>query len=497
MARRGGLQAVELLDEHDTPLSSRPPRRRVAPTAVVVGALVVVAGLVATQWVITARERAAVRALAQVPGVLAPVDETLVVQRRVAAEDAGVLFGWSDGFLDRAADGSQSYRWVDGTGGGAGWTAELLGPTPALAAVASSHVVSGSACLGDAAPSAEPGAATRVVCLVSDGAFVVEATGGGGIDRVPATTREVVVLSAADGRTLARWPVTAGEHVAVLPDDVVAVASWTATETTVTGYDVLTGEQRWTRVDPVPAALRITDDDHVGVGLIRVGDLLGYSPPGRSLMLLSPDGRPVRDLDDELAGMIDAGWMTDQQGRIILQSQDAMSPRTTFLAPDGNPADDVTVDGRLVHTVLDDDSVPGLLLTSDPDVRAWDERTGAARWTSDEVVSAHSALVMRGRVFVTTARGVVALDARTGATIWSAETARRMAVSSIATDAHHLLVMLDPTTPDDEPVLVAYDPVTGDEKFRAHYPEGVTTVGPARRTLVGLDETTNEYVVLG
>lgn len=497
MARRGGLQEVELLDEHD-PLSSPPHRhrRRVRPVAVVVGALVVAGGLVATQWVITARERAAVDALAQVPGVLEPVDETLTVQRRVAAEDAGSLFGRSDGFLDRAADGSQSYTWVDG-GDGAGWTAELLGPTAALAAVASWHVVAGSTCVTDSAPSTDPVPATRVVCLVTDGAYVVDPTTGTGIRRVPATTREVVVLSAADGTVVARWPVEAGEHVALLPDDVVALGSWSATDITLAGYDALSGEQSWRRTEPVPLGSRLSDDDQLDMSLFRVGDLLGYAGPERSLLLLSTDGQPVRDLDEELGGMVDAGWVTDQDGRIILQSQDADSPSTTFLAPDGDPAGDVTVDGRLVHTVLDDGSVPDLLLTADPDLRAWDERTGEARWTSDEVVSAHSALVMRGRVFVTTVKGVVALDARTGATTWSVETERRMTVTSIATDAHHLLVTLDPTTPGGEPGLVAYDPVTGHEEFRAPFPDGVTTVGPVQGTLVGMDQATNEYVVLG
>ncbi|KQR17364.1 PQQ-binding-like beta-propeller repeat protein [Cellulomonas sp. Leaf334] len=496
MVRRGELQEVELLDEHDVPLSSPPPRRRIAPGAVVVGALVVAAGLAATQWVITARERAAVEALAQVPGVLAPVDETITVARTVAGEDAGTLFGHSEGVLDRATDGSQSYTWVDGTGGGSGWTAELMGPSAALAAVASGHVVSGSTCVTDSAPSIDPVPATRVVCLVTDGAFVVDPTSGTGLERLPATTREVVVLSVADGSVLARWPVDAGEYVAVLPD-VVVLGSWSATDITLAGYDPLTGEQRWTRAEPLPRGFRLSDDDHLGISLFRVGDLLGYSGPERSLLLLSADGRPVRDLDGELGGMVDAGWLTDQDGRIILQSQSADAPRTTFLAPDGDPAGDVTVDGRLVHTVLDDDSVPGLLLTAHRALCAWDERTGDALWANDEVVSAGSALVMRGRVFVTTANGVVALDARTGALVWATETERRMAVSAIATDAHHLLVMLDPTTRDGEPVLVAYDPASGHEEFRAHYPDGISMVGPARRTLVGMDETTNEYVVLG
>lgn len=42
-----------------------------------------------------------------------------------------------------------------------------------------------------------------------------------------------------------------------------------------------------------------------------------------------------------------------------------------------------------------------------------------------------------------------------------------------------------------------HDPASGDETFRVAMPAGVSAVGTARRSLVGLDRNTDEYVVLG
>ena len=77
MVRRGGLQEVELVDGELT--ADAPGRRRAPLRWVVVGLLVLGVGLAATQGMLTARERAAIAELARVPGVLSPVDETLVV----------------------------------------------------------------------------------------------------------------------------------------------------------------------------------------------------------------------------------------------------------------------------------------------------------------------------------------------------------------------------------------------------------------------------------
>jgi outer membrane protein assembly factor BamB len=90
----------------------------------------------------------------------------------------------------------------------------------------------------------------------------------------------------------------------------------------------------------------------------------------------------------------------------------------------------------------------------------------------------------------------MALDGRTGKTLWTLERESGTVLSSIVTDATHLLVVQEPVGLDGEPAVVAYDPVTGHEEFRARYPAGVTTVEPARDSLVGTLEESDEYAVL-
>src|SRR5690349_10530733 len=118
MGRGGGLRDVELVDpavEGTPEPSSRPPARRRLWLGI--GAAGVVLALGVTQWVVTAREDAAVARLTRLPGVLSPVDDTLEVVRRLTPGDAVTLTGRASGALLRADDGSQSYRWFEPAGG--------------------------------------------------------------------------------------------------------------------------------------------------------------------------------------------------------------------------------------------------------------------------------------------------------------------------------------------------------------------------------------------
>ncbi|MET0789129.1 MAG: PQQ-binding-like beta-propeller repeat protein [Cellulomonas sp.] len=488
MTRGVGMQEVELLDA-DAPtdaVRARLSRRQRRP--IVVGSVVLALALAATQGVAAAQERAAVARLSAMPGVLAPVDATLTVTRRVPADDTDQLVGNAGG-LHVDDDGAQSYTWVGDAADDPGWTVEVLGATPALADNAG-HVIASTSCLPDEEPGGRPGRSSRVVCLVTDGGLIVD--GGGGIARVPSTVRRVVVLSAADGSVVARWPVDRGDSMALLPG-LVVLGSGSAHDSTVTAHDVLTGEQRWTHVDRVADGLGYSGGDVVNVSVFRTGDLIAYSPPSRSLLLLAADGTVVRNLADEARG--DSwGWSTDpRHGSLVLHSQDgAGATRSTFLAPDGDPAADVTVDGRPVELSVDDGSVPGLLLTANSELRAWDAGTGTARW-SHEGSAVTGALVVRGRVYVASSLGVVALDGRSGRTLWASATEDGPVVGPPLTDGRHVLVPFA----NAEPVLVAYDPVSGREEFRTGYPAGVAEVGPAGRLLVGRDSRTGDAVVLG
>lgn len=502
MARRGELQEVELLDEGDEGDGGDPgaaPVRRRRRTALVVVALVVVVTLACVQWFVTARERSAIAALAAVPGVLAPVDEHLEVERRVPSDDAAELFGFGGGSFERAADGSQSFTWAPAGDEGPTWTTALTGPSPALAQHAADDVIAGSYCVPDNAPGTEPSAAGTIVCVVSDGGFVIDHANNDGLARVPATTTRVMVLSAADGTIASTWPVEAGDEPAVFAvlDDAVAIASTAATGTTLTVYDVVTGDSRWSRSSPTPDGAERTPLSNVA--LFRVGAVLAYAPPEQPLTLIAGDGTVVRELAGSIGDRF--GFVTDERGRMNLQSAVDGEPRTILLADDAEPAHDVTVDGNVAYTAVDDGSVPDLLLSYDTELHAWDRNTGERRWSNETVVSASGVLIMRGRVFVLATGFVAAFDGVSGRKLWATTPEDALMPSTISTDGRHLLATLEPTTSaDEQPTLVAYDPASGTEVFRAPYPAGVGDVSPVNGRLIGRDTTTDgadfSYVLL-
>ncbi|MEZ0446614.1 PQQ-binding-like beta-propeller repeat protein [Cellulomonas sp. ICMP 17802] len=473
MTHSGGMLDVELVAAEDDPGPTTAAPRRFRRRWFVVGAVAVAAALGVTQWAGVTGERAEQARLAAVPGVLAPVDDTLVVSRPAPDVGLGAAAVHVDG------RGAQSLSW-------AGWTTTLAGPNAALAD-AEGQVVAASTCRPDSRAGADPSTADHVVCLVTDGGVIRD--GGSSFAQVPATSRQVVVLSADDGAVLAQWSVDHGDSMALFPGGV-ALGSAYGTGTTVTAYVSLTGEERWTYVDPDPAAIHLSS-----VSLFRAGDLLAYRSSPGSLLLLSTDGTAVRTITQPTGGSW--GWGTDPRtGQLVLESQDATgAARMTIVAPDGDPDADVTVAGGPVHLTVDDGSVPGLLLSADSAVHAWDAGSGAARWShADDTVA--SALVLRGRVYLATGGRIVALDGRTGRVLWTARAEEGLVPRALLTDGDHLLVGLIATSTDATPALVAYDPATGQEDFRASYPPGVTEVTSIGRQLIGHDGSSDEYVVL-
>lgn len=449
------------------------------------GAAGVVLALGVTQWVVTAREDAAVARLARLPGVVSPVDDTLEVVRRLTPGDAVTLTGRASGTLLRADDGSQTYRWFEPASERTGWTTQLLGPT-ALPADPS-QVAGVSTCEPDDDQ-------RRVVCVVTDGARVMDGTGR--IDELPATTRELVVLDTADGSVVSRTPIERGTALAVLPGDVAVVGALTDELVEITAYDTRTGRERWTHEQP----WRPGGGD---LDVFRANDLVAFSAPDHRLTLLSSDGAVVRSgieldyLGDPGLGLR-LGWQLDpRDGTLVVtgQGSDGLA-RSTFLAADGDPDLDVTVTGQPVPVGVDDGSVPRMLLTGDNAVHAWDAQTGALRWSAD-VRSTTSALVLRGRVILTTDRGVVAIDGRSGRVLWRSDELVGLTPSALLTDGAHVLVATERTGVGAAPALLAYDPADGAEAFRAPYPAGVVELGALGRTLVGRDAASDERVQLG
>ena len=483
--RRGELQEVELVDRApvaDPPAPGRSRTRRRLWLAG--GAAAVVLLLGGVQAVLSAREDAAVARLQVVPGVLRPVDDTLEVVRRLTPDDTATLTGQAEGALVPDEDGGLTYRWF--APGDLGWTARLDPPTGAPTDQAG--VLGASACQTDDGTED----ARRIVCLVKNGAQVVPGSG----ELRTATTTEAVVLDASGGTTLARWPLDHGTSVAPFPGDLVVVASATAQTLLVTGHDAPTGAQRWTFREP-------SGPGPAGLSVFRAGDLVGVATPVGELRLLSHDGVLVRD-DLALVGTavpgspgLRWGWGTAPDRSLVVVRQTAGRIRSTLVAANGDPAADRTVDGEIVPSAVDDGSVPNLLLTADRSVHAWDARSGRARWSAD-LTSTTDALVLRGRVYLTTtAREVVALDGRSGREVWRSDPLDGLSPVALLTDAAHVLVATVRTSVGTEPALVAYETASGDEAFRAPYPPGVTDLHVLGHTLVGRDEESSEQVELG
>jgi outer membrane protein assembly factor BamB len=131
---------------------------------------------------------------------------------------------------------------------------------------------------------------------------------------------------------------------------------------------------------------------------------------------------------------------------------------------------------------------------ADTTVRAYDRGTGDLRWTVRHVI-AGNALVLRGRVYLSTGGGVVAVDGRTGEELWRAPAAPGLTLDGLVTDGRHLLSSQqrpeepgDVRSSDDWPgvgVLVAYRFDDGVEDWRVDLPHGLLGVGSVGHSLVG------------
>ena len=85
---------------------------------------------------------------------------------------------------------------------------------------------------------------------------------------------------------------------------------------------------------------------------------------------------------------------------------------------------------------------------------------------------------------------------RTGARLWGTDATLR-STGSLLTDGRHIFTATEAGGTSSAAELVAYDPVTGDEAFRVQYPEGISPMGEVDRRLMGYDDATDEYVLLG
>lgn len=504
MARGGGMQDVELLDgdesapEPDGEQPEAPARARRGLRWVVAGGVAVALSLVGAQWVVDAREKAAIARLSAVPGVVPAVGDELTVARTLAAGEVSSLWSGIASVAGATAslvvseDGSQAFAAVDQRTGEAIWSTPLLGPNAERAA--SKESAYGGGCQSDARPHEE---ATVAVCLVTDG-FTRYDSDEGTEERVPATTTRAVVLDPVDGRVISDRAVDTDAQLAVLPG-LVLIGTRDAERIEIVAYDLRTGDERWRHQEPREDE-RGTEEFSVYWSLFRAGDVVAFSlGAGGGLGLLSSTGESLRD--DLRAAPANGGYGTDPTtGDLLVFDYGVDGTQTTrLLAADAEPAHDVVLEGDAVNLGVDDGSVPGLVLTSREGVHGWDRPTGDHRWES-EVQGSGFALLVRGRVYLTTPTGLAALDGRTGEVVWEREVPVAT-VGGLATDGRDLLVSSSTAVATlgsaaGRAGLIGYDLATGEETRDLPFPEGVSDVMVHRGVLIGWSSVSDEVMLL-
>ena len=158
--------------------------------------------------------------------------------------------------------------------------------------------------------------------------------------------------------------------------------------------------------------------------------------------------------------------------------------------------------------VVDDGSVPGLLLSTGTDLRSEggdgsivlhgrDIETGDDLWEVRlDVPENDGVVVARGRVFLSTFTGVVALDGRTGDVLWSVDEPVGEWFNGVMTDGRHLLVPVGTSDRASSTGIIAFDPASGQEVWRAPVPASVDQVVAFGRVLLGLDVTRESGTVV-
>lgn len=481
MRRRVGMAAVELVEPDDTP---GPPveqgSQRRSRRWLLVPALAVAAVLVAVQVVVGVRERAAVAALAQVDGVVRPVDEDVRILWTLDRRTAWVPWSGTSGDglvgLQRASDGSQALVAVDERTGEARWTTPLVGAhTVERTDDGIDHV---GGCV------VEPGGG-HVACLVTDAYLAFRETEN---VLVPSALSWLVVADLADGSVVADRDVPGAVAFTVLPGAVAVGVPRSDGALVVTATDLLTGRERWQSV--VPSGDGAPDEGGFvdrSTALHRTADGLAVVTAGRRISLLDGDGGPARTVLDTSNGLT----ADERLGIVAAFSQDDEGRETTTILG-GGP--DLVLPGRLGPVSADDGSLSDLVLVVGSRIRAYDRSSGRELWDVGHGLSG-AAVVARGRVYLSTPDGVVAVDGRTGTELWRAPVLPGRTMGDLVTDGHHVLsAQQRPDEPgavtalNDWPgvgELVAYRFADGGEDWRVDLPGTLLGVASLGHTLVG------------
>ncbi|GEA87395.1 PQQ-binding-like beta-propeller repeat protein [Cellulomonas cellasea] len=508
------------------PVTTPSPRRRVRTRTVVAAGVALAAGLVGTQAVLDARERALYARFADVPGVVAPLSPDLEVLWR--ADQAEVTVLWAD----HEVDGLRLGAWFDEAGtptavaldprtGERAWAVPLGEPEPVVRVEAGPVWVP--------CDLVEEGPAL-LVCLVPSAHRPAEP--GELLDGpLPADRAELVVLDAATGEVVRRAPDEVGTGMAVLGDLVVTARVRDDDSIVVRGSDARSGDVAWT-TETEPGTASGDRATVLGTGapqLGRVGDVVlvqagaggarvdadgtvvaTFRPTAEDLgtVRVTHAGSDVREgegtAEDERAGTVeseasDGTLVTSARGHVL---RHGLGGGTTYLLRDGGTRTALP-GGFPLQVGLDDGSEPDLLLVPDHTrgVDAWDTRTGRTRWSRPDLPLSE-AVVLDGRLYVAAVdTGVVAVDLSDGTTLWStARTPRTPRFAALPnpqllTDGRVLAVVGQRA--GEAPTMQAYALADGRPLWAAGLPPSVSTAHALGGHVVGLNDGDDDWSVLG
>ncbi|MBO3095152.1 PQQ-binding-like beta-propeller repeat protein [Cellulomonas dongxiuzhuiae] len=417
--------------------------------------VVAVLALVVGQAVTDYRERVALAALGDVRGVLVPLDDEVEVAwevdegtRLAGAARAGSVLVTSRETADHAvvlegrdvATGARLWA-LDAVGPRARWTPEARpGPVPCAA---------------------RPDHRGQVVCLVTDGGVDVL---DGAWTTVPPTTARLLVLDADDGTVqferetpaTAQWLTPSG-------DDVLLVGTVDGT-THVRSQSVLYGTERWHVTVGAGADDRPFTPDAATSALLDARTLA--VDHGTAVTLVSTDGEVLRTVGTQTeTGLTGQGTPTTVELSTALAAAVIGGESSSAVV---SATAEVRLDGSPLPVVVDDGSVPGLVLTRTPQLQAWDAGDGTPRWQAT-VFDAQNATILQGRVHVGTSAWLVTYDGATGAELW--RWAGPTGVGTPLTDGRHLYVLGSRGGRHSGPYdLVALHVADGTEAWRTPLP---------------------------
>lgn len=407
---------------------------------------------------IRARDRAAW--LAALPGVLAPLDrsprEVWHVQMRgwgqVQALGGGLLLFGPD--LERPP----AIELRDAVTGEARWVA----PLPEIGAATDVRC----SALGDAARAA------RVVC------------------RLAGEPARLVVLDARTGRRVAERAMDS-ENSSVTPIglDLVVAEVLADGRAEVTRQDPVTGKVRWTFRSAQPLRSPGVGPSWFDVS-VQHGVIVANGPV---TWAFAPDGTVLGEW--HLTGgdwAVKGGWGLDvsvlPDGRFAVGESGGVglsdAEYGTVSASDAR--DGFPIPGPVLEPVVDDGSVPGVLITRPAHkggLVALDSATGRRLWEAGSQPWG-DALVLDTRLVVVAVRQLTAFDARSGRLLWSVDVPMGNHSQQVLTDGRVILVPMFAT--DQGAVLVALDPADGRTRWTTRLPGGTSHLESAAGRLLAL-----------